>query len=497
VTRPRRLLLLVLAMPVLLVIVIASGEINRRFDRSEPVDAELQATGLDATPLLGPRLHLEGELLREREVTIDDVRAGEDLYLRFRRGPWRWELDSMRRKDSAQAWSAETIDIPARVFARGDGRLLARPLLPQRFAISRELIGALRRQTIVEATLRRGATGSLWIETASTMGDPIGEIAALIAEDGKNPRVVVSEASGIDPRARAWGRGTSWLAGIENGLLERRVELPSPAVAAVQLTGGDVMIALRTDDGRVSLHRVDRETGTVASAHTSQARSTHLSLEADGSWWSVEEEIGGGARALRHRTAEGELLEEYSLGVVEILSMKGGALLVSFGPETVLLSPREGALVETDRWAAPGRTHASLAAPDLSVVATSKRVAWFRSGVPDPLFTLPVDRQLPVHALTVDPSGAAIIVRHSTRRGERTTTMVFVDDDYAVYPLETNLLPGTDHPYGYPPVAEHLLVGEDQFWLASRGALYVFSRSDGRLLQRIDRFAGSEPRRLF
>jgi hypothetical protein len=52
VTRHRRLFLLVLAMPLLLVIVITSGELNRRFDRSEPVEAELQATGIDATPLL-------------------------------------------------------------------------------------------------------------------------------------------------------------------------------------------------------------------------------------------------------------------------------------------------------------------------------------------------------------------------------------------------------------------------------------------------------------
>jgi hypothetical protein len=485
-------------MPLLLAIVIASGEINRRFDRSEPVEVELRATAIDATAVLGPRLELEGELLHEREVTIDDVRAGEDLYFRFRRATWQWELESMRRQDSGQAWSPETIDIPARVFARRNGDLHARPLLPHRFAISRDLIATLRRQTLVEATLRRGATGSLWISTASTMGDPLGEIAALIPDAGEDPLVVVNEASRIDPRVRAWGRGgTSWLAGIEDGTLERRVELPSPAVAAVKLIDGGVLIALRTDDGRVSVRRVDLRTGTVHAARTEQTRSTHLSLEADGSWWSVDEEVGRGPRTLRRRTAEGEILEEYPLEGVEILSMKGGALLAAFGPETVLLSPREGRLVGMDRWPTPGRTHASLASPDLAVLVTAEGVSWFRSGVPGPLFTLPVDRQLSVHALTVDPSGAAIIVRQSTRRGEQTTTMVFVDDDYAVHPLETNLLPGSDHSYAYPPVAEHLLVQEDQFWLASGGALYIFSRSDGRLLRRIDRFAGSERRQIF
>jgi hypothetical protein len=485
-------------MPLLLVIVIASGELNRRFDRSEPVDVELQATGIDATPLLGPMLELEGDLLREREVTIDGVRAGEDLYFRFRRGPWRWELESMRRKDSAQTWSAETIDIPSRALARRGEQLFARPLLPRRFAISRDLIATLRRQTVVEATLRRGATGSLWISTASTMGDPLGEIAALIPSAGEDPLVVVSESSNIDPRAWTRGRGgSSWLAGIEDGTLERRVELPSPAVAAVKLIDGGVLIALRTDDGRVSVRRVDLGTGTVHAARTEQTRSTHLSLEADGSWWSVDEEIGRGPRTLRRRTAEGELLEEIPLEAVEVLAMKEGSVLASFGPETVLLRPREGRLVETDRWTTPGRTHASLAAPDLAVLVTAEGISWFRSGIPDPLFTLPVDRQLSVHALTVDPSGAAIIVRQSTRRGEQTTTMVFVDDDYAVHPLETNLLPDSDHPYAYPPVAEPLLVQEDQFWLASGGALYIFSRSDGRLLGRIDRFAGSERRQIF
>lgn len=495
-TRPRRLLLLVLAMPLLLVIVIASGELNRRFDRSEPVEVELQATGIDATPLLGPMLDLEGELLREREVTIDGVRAGEDLYFRFRRGPWHWELESMRRRDSAQTWSAETIDIPARAFARRGGQLSARPLLPRRFAISRALIATLRRETLVEATLRRGATGSLWISTASTMGDPLGEIAALIPAAEEKPLVVVSEASSIDPRVRPRGRSTSWLAGIDDAMLERRVELPSPAVAAVKLADGGVLIALRTEDGRVSVRRVDLGTGTVHAARTEQTRSNHLSLEADGSWWSVDEEIGRGPRSLHRRTAEGELLEEYRLEAVEVLAMKEGSVLASFGPETVLLRPREGRLVETDRWTTPGRTHASLAARDLAVVATDDRVAWFRSGVPEAVFNLPIERRLALTGLALDPSGAAIVLRQSTA-GNEDPTAVFVDDDYSIRPLETALPAGDRHRmYGYF-VAAQLLVLEDQLWFASRGALHIFSRSDGKLLGRIDRFAGSERRQIF
>jgi hypothetical protein len=498
-SRHRLLLGGVLAMPLLLLVVIVSGEANRRLDRTEAVAVELEARAIEATPVLGPMLDLEGELLRERKVTIADARAGEDLEFRFRRAVWRWQFESMRRDDSSIVWTAEMIDLPARVFARGDGHLWARPLLPRRFAISRAVLSTLRRETLVEASLHRGASDSPWIAAAWVAGDPIGEVVGLLPRPaGGEPLAVVNETALIDPRIRRQGAGGSWLAEIAGAELRRRVELPSRAIAATLLADGAVAIASRSTSGSVTVRRVTlEEAGLEEPAGHLAPRSQLVSLEPDGRWWSLEDQPGTTSRVIRYRTMAGELLEEHTFEGLEVLALNGSSLLASFGPEIVLFRAREGRLVEAGRWQAPQRTAAQLASPELAVVTLPDRVVLLRSGAADPLFIVPLASKRQA-AVAVDPSGASVVLQWSVREDDGEPSALLVEMDGSVVPLEAGVF-RADHPLRRnPEVAPYqLLLDGEKLWLSYDGTILSYSRADGRLLRRVDRVAGSERRRIF
>jgi hypothetical protein len=497
-SRHRLLLAGVLAMPLLLLVVVAAGEVNRRLDVTEPVSIELEARAIEATPVLGPMLDLEGELLRERKVTIADARAGEDLEFRFRREAWRWQFEAMRRGDSSIVWSAEMIDLPARVYARGDSHLWARPLLPRRFAISRAVLSTLRRETLVEASLRRGASDSPWIAGASIAGDPIGEVVRLLPRPaGGEPLAVVNATALIDPRVGRAGDGRSWVAEVAGGELRYRVELPGRADAATLLDDGRVAVASRSASGSVTVRRVNlAEAPREEAAGGVAARSQSLSVEPDGSWWSIENQAGTTSRVVRHRTFTGELLAEIPLEGLEVLALNGGSLLASFGPEVVLFRAREGRLVEADRWQAPQRRVAQLASPDLVVVTSSDRIAWFRSGAAEPLLTVPLANS--EARVAVDRSGAAVVLQWNDREEAVEPSALLVEVDGSTVPLEAGAF-RPDHPMRrHPEISPYqLLLDGEQLWLSTDGAILSFSRADGRLLSRVDRVAGSGRRRIF
>jgi hypothetical protein len=497
-SRHRLLLAGVVAMPILLLFVVVAGEANRRLDPSEPVAVELQARAIEATPVLGPMLDLEGELLRERRLTIGDGQAGEDIQFRFRRVARRWQFESMHRDASSVVWTDEVIDVPARVYARGDKYLWGRPLVPRRFAISQAVLSTLRREALVEVSLRRGASGSPWVAATWIAGDPIGEVVRLLPNPaGGEPLALVNATDLIDPRYGRAGGGGSWVAEVAGGELRHRVELPESGVAATLLADGGIVVASRSASGSVTVRRVTfGEAVWEESPAGATPRSKSVSLEPDGSWWSIDFQAGPTPIVLRHRSLDGELLMEVPIHGLELLAHNGSSVLVSIGPDTVLFRIQDGGLVESGRWQVRERRRAQLASPELAVVTMADRVAWFRSGMAEPLFTVPHATHHEVR-VALDRSGTAVVLQWDVRT-ETEPSALLVEMDGSTVPLEAGL-------FGlHPPIRHHLesspyqlLLEGEQLWLSEAGAILSLSRADGRLLRRIDRVVGGQRRKVF
>ena len=358
-TRKTTIRLTALALPALLLWIVLLGEANRALDRSTPVQVAVSATAIDGTSYSGPRLQLSGELFNARTVSNGSFSAGAEVSIRYRHDGDDWVFDKLH-SPRTRVWSTERIDIPARVESKPYMSLQAVPLAPVSFAITRSTVSEIRRSASVMLTVRRGALGNLWVESAVQTGDSLGDVIGIYDVPGGPPLAFGAGEMNIDPRGLSNRPPDGWIGRIEASQVRSNSTLPGAPSDSVRLADGRIAIAI---GGTAYTRNFGFDVVTISPRlEPGELRSSvHfegnlVSLARDGSVWlakpALDRSRGG---TLRQYSPSGSLLAEvpYDSSAAPFGVQDG--FVVSCSTDRVTRFRIENArLVETDHWTVSG-----------------------------------------------------------------------------------------------------------------------------------------------
>ncbi|HYM62255.1 MAG TPA: hypothetical protein VEZ11_15335, partial [Thermoanaerobaculia bacterium] len=285
----RRLLwALTLAIPLLLAWIVVAGEINRHADRSAGVHVLVKADRVDETAFSAPRLTMHDPLLESRPVE-SGFHAGQDVFLRYDNKEGQWVFDKARPKTGEPVWSAAAIDVPARVVIERAGALTAEPLLPDEFAISRATMARLKRETMLDLTLHKGALGTVWVSDAFESALPLGKVVAILPpREGESPVLVVDVPASVAGWSYVPGKSTGWIAQIDEGQIGISKDFDGQPLDAVALPQG-IAVAMRPSSRSLAMAGESAERFAIRFGDrvASYQGEFHV-FDDDGSFWSVQ-----------------------------------------------------------------------------------------------------------------------------------------------------------------------------------------------------------------
>ncbi|HEY5610885.1 MAG TPA: hypothetical protein VIL97_06750, partial [Thermoanaerobaculia bacterium] len=370
---------LVLLMPALLFWIVAIGELNARLDRSPAVDVQLVANAIVGTPFRSPMLELEGTLLTVRELPAG-FEPGEDIYLRFRREQGEWKFDRALKRDQDQVWTADSIDIPARVSLHDERSTLksATPLAPEKFALSRRFIETLRTRTVIDVTLRRGAFGTVWIKEALEAGLPVTKVVAIVApSDNPHQPTAIGGATELMEQRPYYGYAslTGWMAPIDDLKIGRATDIEGEPIGAVY-AGSRVALAVRRE-ANVAMFTI------VDGAKADRYEGEFAGFDQDGSFWSKRADPfpTGTGRVGTHRRLDGAVIHELSLSRGACcVALTGEFILERDGDEVRRNRVVDSRLEPADRWEVRGLQSVCVSTDALAFAHGSEGVFRLKGG---------------------------------------------------------------------------------------------------------------------
>jgi hypothetical protein len=519
-TRQRALRSASLLLPALLGWIVLLGEVNRLLDRSAGVAVPASARAILGTSYSGPRLVLSGQIFLPRQVESKQFPAGSEVLLRYRRSNDDWVFEAARSTRDRQ-WSPSEIDIPARVErSRYASNLMAVPLAPADFAVSRATVSRIRSNARVALVVRRGALGNVRVESAAQTGDSLGTVVGLVEGSRNGPVAFGSTEQSLDPRSFVTAQAAGWIARIENGKIRGGAALPGRPLDSARLADGRLEIA--TASGPIfSEHGFDLLQVGSDLAATGSARHFHgflISLASDGSVWSLSKPPSAVSREgtqLIHSNPSGTSLAEVRLRAsVAVVGVRDDFVADRSSDAVIRYRVQRDQVVETDRWTVEGLVGAFFLDPQTLIAGGSKGAFALSAGERDarPLFVPdPSHRVVAVHA---DDAGDLVI---STAPPDfRPDSSTIYEPGMAVGPPEHLwFLPkagaemdlgeiGAEPESDFQPespnrftAGRRVIVRGGDLYFASRNQILIFDLASKRLKSRIVEQAYGQSRRIF
>ncbi|HTO88776.1 MAG TPA: hypothetical protein VMR54_14755 [Thermoanaerobaculia bacterium] len=497
-----------LAPPVLLALIVLAGERNRGGDQSTRVEIGASARAIDGTSYSGPRLMLSGEVLESREVDEKRFSPGSDVVLRYRKSGGEWTFAGAQT--GGHEWNEATLDIPARIKAAPyAGGVKAEPLVPREFAIPDSTVSRIRRGARVILALRRGALGDVWVESATQTGDALGVVAALLADPGGGPPIVLGRAeTPLDPRNPASREASGWAARLVDGRIGAVTPLSGPPIDGVVLSDGRLLFAIGASRG---FDLSVRDADLKAAGEVRHFDGILEALTAEGSLWIREGGPGPGRGVkLVRRDLSGAATAEVALNDTKaLLGIRGEA--AAFADSSLLVRYRlDGkAPSETDRWTLDEIRSGCLLSADAIAVAARKGVLLLTAGVKEPTILLEPGAFPSTGDLFADRVGNLLFVTgvagtaprqaagaHRERLFFRPAGGTFLG--LPEVPAVEEVVPAASASGGNPqPSRRRFVVWNGTLFDASHGQMAVFDLAGRKLITRILERAGGRPERIF
>lgn len=508
----RALRLTTLLLPALLAWIVLVGEANRGFDRSARVEMGATAEAIAGTSYSGPELRLVSDVFAPQDVDTKKFPPGSEVLLRYRRTDHGWAFAEVR-EPKKPVWSESELDVPARVErAKYGGGISAVPLVPNQFAIPERTVSRIRGGARLTLILRRGAQGSIWVESATQTGDSLGHVVALLPDPrGGGPLVIGTAESRLGFGEFAAGRPSGWVARIVDLALADPTEIPGSPVDAMRLADGRVLLALASAGSRgfdVSILGPDGK-ALGAPRHFDGGLQT---LGLDGSLWVREgpnADVVRGPGLLTRRDLAGAVMNQVAVdnpwgvcgAVGDVIAMRDPAAVVR-------LRVGGGSAFETDRWALKDVVDARLTAAADIVAASERGVFRLTAGVKEPaILFVPDAGQLATRVFADEAENVLIVTRPAQEvRGNRMTSgwtehVFFIPAGGAVIDLgeikdSQRMYAAGSWQEGPHLASRRFLLGGALIFYSAGGKIFVFDPASKSIRARILQRPGGAPERI-